>query len=64
MLCPHCTQPIPAAAIIREAAAIAGRKSRRTLTPEQARVMVAARKRRRADVTLVAGTPPKEVSDV
>lgn len=37
MKCPHCSKDIAEAIIIQEAGRIQGRKSKRTLTPEQAR---------------------------
>lgn len=49
MLCPHCNKEIQDAAVTKAAAAIAGRKSRRTLTAEQAREMVRRREDRRKD---------------
>lgn len=51
MLCPHCKQEIPDSEIQSHAARLAGRKSRRKLSPEQARDMqeksAAARRRKR-----------------
>jgi hypothetical protein len=37
MKCPHCSKDISEKLVLQEAARIQGRKSRRTLTPEQAR---------------------------
>lgn len=46
MKCPHCSKDIAESLIVQESARIAGRKGKRTLTPEQAREMVAKRKDR------------------
>ncbi len=46
MKCPHCSKDIPDKLVTQEAARIQGRKSKRTLTPEQAREMVSKRKDR------------------
>jgi hypothetical protein len=47
MICPKCGAPIPEEKIREEFGRRGGKKSRRTLTPEQARAMVEARERKR-----------------
>ncbi len=43
MKCPHCEKPIIDEAILKEAAAIMGRRSKRKLTKEQAQDMAKKR---------------------
>lgn len=43
MKCPHCSKDIPEKLIIQEAARISGRKSKRQLTPDQAKKMANSR---------------------
>jgi hypothetical protein len=43
MNCPHCNQPIPPAELNRHFASHGGKSSKRKITPEQQRVMQAAR---------------------
>jgi hypothetical protein len=46
MKCPSCNADIPDKTIAKHLAAKGGAKSSRTLTPEQARAMVAAREKK------------------
>lgn len=47
MKCPHCGKRIPDDRIARHLASKGGRKSKRTLTPAQARKMVEAREKKK-----------------
>jgi len=47
MNCPHCKKKISDKEISHYLASKGGRKSRRTLTPDQARAMVAARENKK-----------------
>jgi hypothetical protein len=49
MKCPHCSKHIDDALLKKAVASINGKKSSRTLTPEQAAAMTAARERKRKD---------------
>ena len=51
MKCPKCAANIPDSAIAKHLASKGGSKSKRTLTPAQAKAMVAAREKKKA-------TPP------
>lgn len=48
MKCPKCQANIPDKAIAKHLASKGGSKSKRTLTPAQAKSMVAARERRKS----------------
>ncbi len=50
MRCPHCGFAISAKKIAADMGAKGGRKSRRTLTTEQARAMVVAREKKKSDL--------------
>lgn len=44
MICPHCQKDIPDATVAKHLAAKGGRKSRRTITPEQQKKLQAAKR--------------------
>lgn len=46
-LCPHCGKTISEKLIVRHFASKGGKLSKRVLTPEQARIMVKAREKKR-----------------
>jgi hypothetical protein len=48
MNCPHCQKPIPDKTIAKHLASKGGSKSRRKLTPAQARAMVRSREEKKA----------------
>ena len=49
MICPHCGKKIDPKMIARHFASIGGRKSKRALTSEEAKRMVAIREKNRKD---------------
>ena len=49
MICPHCAAELPDEELARYLAAKGGRKSKRALTAEQARAMVAAREAKKME---------------
>ena len=49
MNCPHCNQEIPDKDITKHFAAIGGKKSKRTITPEQQRMMQESRRANRKE---------------